>query len=88
MTELVSWAEQERKTARLYPLLFIALSFVVFLEIHPFQDGKGRLSRILITHLLLQARYAYVPYSSLKSGEQGQAREDRAGADKEYPART
>ena len=40
---------------------------VVFLEIHPFQDGNGRLSRILTTLLLLRAGYAYVPYSSLES---------------------
>ncbi|GHU10517.1 hypothetical protein AGMMS50225_14190 [Betaproteobacteria bacterium] len=40
---------------------------VVFLEIHPFQDGNGRLSRVLTTLLLLQAGYAYVPYSSLES---------------------
>jgi len=39
----------------------------VFLEIHPFQDGNGRLSRVLTTLLLLQAGYAYVPYSSLES---------------------
>jgi Fic family protein len=38
----------------------------VFLEIHPFQDGNGRLSRVLTTLLLLQAGYAYVPYSSLE----------------------
>jgi Fic family protein len=36
-------------------------------EIHPFQDGNGRLSRVLTTLLLLQAGYAYVPYSSLES---------------------
>jgi Fic family protein len=40
---------------------------VVFLAIHPFQDGNGRLSRVLTTLLLLQAGYAYVPYSSLES---------------------
>ncbi|WP_246663499.1 Fic family protein [Phyllobacterium endophyticum] len=40
---------------------------VVFLEIHPFQDGNGRLSRILATLPLLQAGYVYVPYSSLES---------------------
>jgi Fic family protein len=39
----------------------------VFLEIHPFQDGNGRLSRVLTTLLLLQFGYAYVPYSSLES---------------------
>ena len=67
MTELVAWVNQERETARLHPLLVIALCVVVFLEIHPFQDGNGRLSRVLTTLLLLQAGYAYVPYSSLES---------------------
>lgn len=67
MTELVDWFNAERKAARLHPLLLIGLWVVVFLEIHPFQDGNGRLSRVLTTLLLLQAGYAYVPYSSLES---------------------
>lgn len=67
MTELVAWVAHERQTAHLHPLLAIALYVVVFLEIHPFQDGNGRLSRVLTTLLLLQAGYAYVPYSSLES---------------------
>jgi Fic family protein len=67
MTELVGWLTSEREQRRLHPLLVIAVFTVVFLEIHPFQDGNGRLSRILTTLLLLQAGYAYVPYSSLES---------------------
>jgi len=67
MTELVTWVQEEREAGRLHPLLIIALAIVVFLEIHPFQDGNGRLSRALTTLLLLQAGYAYVPYSSLES---------------------
>jgi Fic family protein len=67
MTELLAWVDQERESALLHPLLIIALCIAVFLEIHPFQDGNGRLSRALTTLLLLQAGYAYVPYSSLES---------------------
>jgi Fic family protein len=67
MTELVQWVNDEREKAVLHPLLIIAVFVVVFLEIHPFQDGNGRLSRVLTTLLLLQAGYAYVPYSSLES---------------------
>ena len=67
MTELVTWYTEAREVSRLHSLLIISIFVVVFLEIHPFQDGNGRLSRILTTLLLLQAGYIYVPYSSLES---------------------
>lgn len=67
MNELVTWFVEERNAGRLHPLLLIGIWVVVFLEIHPFQDGNGRLSRVLTTLLLLQSGYAYVPYSSLES---------------------
>jgi len=67
MTELVTWLNDARELKRLHPLLIVAVFIVTFLEIHPFQDGNGRLSRVLTTLLLLQAGYAYVPYSSLES---------------------
>lgn len=67
MTEIVAWANEVLETKSLHPLLVVAIFIVVFLEIHPFQDGNGRLSRILTTLLLLRAGYAYVPYSSLES---------------------
>ncbi len=67
MTELVTWFTEQRTAALLHPLLLIGLWVVVLLEVHPFQDGNGRLSRVLTTLLLLQAGYAYVPYSSLES---------------------
>ena len=67
MTELISWLKEARENGRLHPMLIAAVFIVVFLEIHPFQDGNGRLSRVLTTLILLQAGYAYVPYSSLES---------------------
>jgi len=67
MKELVEWTQADLEKEDLHPLISIALFVVVFLEIHPFQDGNGRLSRILTTLLLLRAGYAYVPYNSLES---------------------
>jgi Fic family protein len=67
MAELVAWLNEARELAPIHPLLIVAVFIVVFLEIHPFQDGNGRLSRVLTTLLMLQAGYAYVPYSSLES---------------------
>lgn len=67
MAELVAWAESADADKRIHPILTIAIFIVVFLEIHPFQDGNGRLSRVLTTLMLLRAGYTYVPYSSLES---------------------
>jgi Fic family protein len=67
MSELFEWFVRERSGGGLHPLLAIAIFSVVFLEIHPFQDGNGRLSRVLTTLLLLKAGYAFVPYASLES---------------------
>src|SRR5471030_2980454 len=67
MAELIEWTTEALSNRTLHPLLVIAIFVVVFLEIHPFQDGNGRLSRVLTTLLLLRAGYAYVPYSSLES---------------------
>lgn len=67
MTELVTWHAGATEEKRLHPLLVIAIFTVLLLAIHPFQDGNGRLSRILTTLMLLRAGYAYVPYSSLES---------------------
>ena len=67
MRELVEWTQAALAHKQLHPLLVIAIFTVVFLEIHPFQDGNGRLSRALTTLLLLRSGYTYVPYSSLES---------------------
>jgi Fic family protein len=67
MSELVAWLDESARLGALHPLLAIGIFTVVFLEIHPFQDGNGRLSRVLTALLLLRAGYEYVPYSSLES---------------------
>lgn len=66
MTELVKWTNAQLARRELHSLFVIAAFVVVFLQIHPFQDGNGRLSRALTTLLLLQQGYTYVPYSSLE----------------------
>jgi Fic family protein len=67
MAELVTWVQENQEIKRIHPLMIVAIFTVVFLEIHPFQDGNGRLSRVLTTLLLLKFGYAYAPYSSLES---------------------
>lgn len=67
MPDLIAWVQAERESRSMHPLLIVAVFVVVFLEIHPFQDGNGRLSRVLTSLMLLQSGYAYVPYCSLES---------------------
>ncbi len=66
MEELVAWFGQEWAKEDIHALLIIAILIVHFLAIHPFQDGNGRVSRILTKLLLLKAGYTYMPYNSLE----------------------
>jgi Fic family protein len=66
MESLVGWTRDALRAGEHHPLLIIAVFVVRFLGIHPFQDGNGRLARIVTTLLLLRAGYAYVPYASLE----------------------
>lgn len=64
MQELVEVTQQAFKKAIYHPLMIIGNFLVDFLNIHPFQDGNGRLSRVLTNVLLLKSGYSYVPYVS------------------------
>lgn len=66
MAALIAWTRKAIEEESLHPLLIVAVFIVTFLAIHPFQDGNGRLSRVLTTLLLLRAGYAYLPYASLE----------------------
>lgn len=67
MEKLLAWYAKEEGDPVLHPLLRIAVFNVVFLAIHPFQDGNGRLSRVLTNLMLLRSGYAYASYTSLES---------------------
>jgi Fic family protein len=64
MNELVDWTNDALEQKLYHPLLVIGNFLVEFLNIHPFQDGNGRLSRILTNLLLLKEGYLYMPYIS------------------------
>ncbi|MBI2118266.1 MAG: Fic family protein [Elusimicrobia bacterium] len=64
MQELVEWTRNAFEKKALHPLIVTGNFIVEFLNIHPFQDGNGRASRILTNLLLLQSGYLYMPYVS------------------------
>lgn len=67
MQELIYWTREALEVGTFHPLFIVGAFVVIFLAIHPFQDGNGRLSRCLTTLLLLKCGYRYVPYTSLES---------------------
>jgi Fic family protein len=66
MQHIVDWFNRSVEEESHHPLILIGIFLVVFLAIHPFKDGNGRLSRVLTTLLLLRAGYGYVSYSSME----------------------
>ncbi|OGY51306.1 MAG: hypothetical protein A3J59_02445 [Candidatus Buchananbacteria bacterium RIFCSPHIGHO2_02_FULL_56_16] len=64
MQELVEWTQGALIEKKYHPLLIVGNFLVEFLQIHPFQDGNGRLSRVLTNFLLLKEGYLYMPYIS------------------------
>ena len=66
MERLLGWHAEAERSRELHPLLVTGMFIAWFLAIHPFDEGNGRLSRILTTLLLLRAGYAHVSYASLE----------------------
>lgn len=55
MIEFFAWYEQVRKM--LHPFELAALVHLKFVKIHPFRDGNGRISRLLMNFVLLKNGY-------------------------------
>lgn len=65
--ELLQWTNEQLAMGTIHPLMVIPLFIYEFLSIHPFQDGNGRLSRLMTTLLLLRQGYSFVPYVSFEN---------------------
>jgi len=67
MRELIGWTNTQLKEKNIHPLIIISVFIYDFLSIHPFQDGNGRLSRLLTTLCLLQNEYSFIQYISFEN---------------------
>ncbi len=67
MQELVEWTNEQFEQKSIHQLIIIGSFIYDFLSIHPFQDGNGRLSRLLTTLCLLQNDYSFIQYISFEN---------------------
>lgn len=67
MHNLISWTNEQLENKEIHSLIVLAHFIYEFLSIHPFQDGNGRLSRLLTTLLLLQNEYYFIQYVSFEN---------------------
>jgi len=67
MKEIIQWISEELDKGEIHPLMIIGLFIYEFLSIHPFQDGNGRLSRLLTTLLLIKYDYMFIQYVSFEN---------------------
>ena len=66
MENLIQWTNKNFENEELHPLIIIGTFVYEFLSIHPYQDGNGRLSRLLTTLLLLKQGYDFIQYASME----------------------
>ncbi|MEN8194847.1 MAG: Fic family protein [Bacteroidota bacterium] len=67
MNKIVDWTNNQLKNEEIHSLIIFANFIYEFLSIHPFQDGNGRLSRLLTTLLLLKNDYLFIQYVSFEN---------------------
>ncbi len=61
--QLINWYNSETEV---HPLIKVASFVYDFLSVHPFQDGNGRISRLISTLLLLKTGYKWIQYVSFE----------------------
>lgn len=64
MTELIGWYKEELAKQEFHPVELAARLHYRFVRIHPFDDGNGRISRLLMNYVLLYHDYPPVVIKS------------------------
>ena len=67
MEDLIIWTNSQLNQREIHPIIVIGTFVYEFLSIHPFQDGNGRISRLLTNLILLREGYDFIQYVSLEN---------------------
>lgn len=68
MTDLVNWYNAEEEKGKLSPIELAALFHYRYIRIHPFEDGNGRIARLIVNYILLRHNYPMIIIESKDKG--------------------
>ena len=60
MTDLVDWYNEEEAKGKLTPVQLAALFHYRYIRIHPFEDGNGRIARLMVNYILARHHWPMV----------------------------
>ena len=69
MTDLVDWYNAAEREGRLSPVELAALFHYRYIRIHPFEDGNGRIARLMMNFILCRHDYPMIVVRSRKKSE-------------------
>ena len=69
MADLVDWYNEEEKKGKLSPVELATLFHYRYIRIHPFEDGNGRIARLLVNYILARHNYPMIVVRSRGKNE-------------------
>ena len=69
MTDLVDWYNKAEQGGKLSPVELAALFHYRYIRIHPFEDGNGRIARLMVNFILTRHDYPMIVVRSRKKNE-------------------
>lgn len=64
MADLIAWYNREEAAATLSPIQLASLFHYRYIRIHPFEDGNGRMARLLVNYILCKHGYPMIVVKS------------------------
>ena len=69
MSDLVDWYNKAEKSGKFTPIELAAIFHYRYIRIHPFEDGNGRIARLMVNYILTRHDYPMIVVRSRKKKE-------------------
>ena len=66
MSDLVDWYNNAEKSGKFTPIELAAIFHYRYIRIHPFEDGNGRIARLMVNYILTRHDYPMIVVRSRK----------------------